>query len=161
MLRQTGIPDARRDAFTLGNSSKKSSCSTFRVSKQSSIWKKIFYPAPKEKETLPNFYQRFLQLKAQAPKVSDEQVIAQAIKALRAGPLHNHLIREWPKTVLEPYEQFMKFSKSEIQHFGKLEKQRKVSKFDEALRPRYNKNQQSYPKLVHNIDSNGCGLLEN
>jgi hypothetical protein len=158
MLWQTGILDSHRDAFTLGNNSKKSSCSTSKVSKWSSTWKKIFCPS---KETLPNFYQRFLQLKAQAPKVSDEQVIAQAIKALRAGPLHNHLVREWPKTVLEPYEQFMKFSKSEIQHFGKLEKQRKVSKFDEALRPRYNKNQQSYPKLVHNIDSDGCGLLEN
>jgi hypothetical protein len=130
----------------------------FQGFQRSSTWKKIFCPS---KETLPNFYQRFLQLKAQAPEVSDEQVIAQAIKALRAGPLHNHLVRERPKTVLEPYEQFMKFSKSEIQHFGKLEKQRKVSKFDEALRPRYNKNQQSYPKLVHNIDSDGCGLLEN
>jgi hypothetical protein len=104
MLRQTGIPDARRDAFTLGNSSKKSSCSTFRVSKQSSIWKKIFYPAPKEKETLPNFYQRFLQLKAHALEVSDEQVIGQVIKALRAGPLHSHLVRERLKIVLELYE---------------------------------------------------------
>jgi hypothetical protein len=30
----------------------------------------------REKETLPDFYQRFLQLKAQAPEVSDDQVIA-------------------------------------------------------------------------------------
>jgi hypothetical protein len=48
----------------------------------------------REKETLLNFYQRFLQLKAQAPEVSDDQVIAQAIKALQAGPLHSHRIRE-------------------------------------------------------------------
>jgi hypothetical protein len=34
----------------------------------------------KEREPLPEFYQRFLQLKAQASEVSDEQVIAQAIK---------------------------------------------------------------------------------
>jgi hypothetical protein len=54
----------------------------------------------KEREPLPKFYQRFLQLKAQTPKMSDEQVIAQAIKALRAGPLHSHLVRERPKTVL-------------------------------------------------------------
>jgi hypothetical protein len=46
--------------------------------------------AQREKETLPNFYRRFLQLKAQAPEVSDEEVIAQAIKALRVGPLHSH-----------------------------------------------------------------------
>jgi hypothetical protein len=38
--------------------------------------------AKREKETLSNFYRRFLQMKAQAPEVSDDQVIAQAIKAL-------------------------------------------------------------------------------
>jgi hypothetical protein len=75
----------------------------------------------REKETLPNFYRRFLQMKAHAPEVSDDQVIAQAIKALRAGPLHSHLVRKRPKTVPELYEQFAKFSKSEIQHFHKLE----------------------------------------
>jgi hypothetical protein len=31
--------------------------------------------AQREKETLPNVYWRFLQLKAQAPEVSDDQVI--------------------------------------------------------------------------------------
>jgi hypothetical protein len=36
----------------------------------------------REKETLSNFYRRFLQMKAQAPELSDDQVIAQAIKAL-------------------------------------------------------------------------------
>jgi hypothetical protein len=39
----------------------------------------------REKETLSNFYRMFLQLKAQAPDVSDDQVIAQAIKALHMG----------------------------------------------------------------------------
>jgi hypothetical protein len=37
--------------------------------------------------------------------------------------------------VLELYGQFAKFSKSEIQHFCKLEQQRKVSKPDETPRP--------------------------
>jgi hypothetical protein len=55
--------------------------------------------------------------------VSDEQVIAQAVKALRAGPLHNHLVRERPKIVSELYDKFAKFSKSKIQHFRKLEQQ--------------------------------------
>jgi hypothetical protein len=45
----------------------------------------------------------------------------QAIKALRVGSLHSHLVRERPKTLLELYEQFTKFSKSEVQHFRKLE----------------------------------------
>jgi hypothetical protein len=39
---------------------------------------------------------------------------AQVRKALRTGPLHNHLVIERPKTVMELYEQFAKFSKSEI-----------------------------------------------
>jgi hypothetical protein len=52
----------------------------------------------------------FLQLKAQAPEVSDDLVIAQATKALSTGPLHSHLVREWDKIVPELYEQFMKFS---------------------------------------------------
>jgi hypothetical protein len=88
-----------------------------------------------EKETLPNFYQRFLQLKAQALEASDDQVIAQAIKTLRAGPLHSHLVRERPKTMPELYEEFAKFSKSKVLHFRKLEQQRKWPKHDEALGP--------------------------
>jgi hypothetical protein len=72
-----------------------------------------------QEETLPNFYRRILQLKAQALKVSNDQVIAQAIKALHAGPLHSHLVRERPKTVSELHDQFAKFSKLEIQHFRK------------------------------------------
>jgi hypothetical protein len=87
----------------------------------------------REKDTLPNFYWRFLQMRAQALKVSDDQVITQAIKALRAGLLHNHLVREQPKTVLELYEQFAKFSKSEIQHFRMLEQQRKSQKQTKLL----------------------------
>jgi hypothetical protein len=45
-----------------------------------------------ERETLLNFFRRFLHLKAQAPEVSDEQVITQAIKALRVGQLHSYLV---------------------------------------------------------------------
>jgi hypothetical protein len=75
----------------------------------------------REKESLPNFYRRFLQLKAQAPEVSDEQVITQSFKALKVGPFHSHLVIEWPEIVLELYDQFAKFSKSEVQHFHKLE----------------------------------------
>jgi hypothetical protein len=62
--------------------------------------------------------------------VSDDQVIAQAIKALRVGALHSHLVRELVKIVSELHEQFAKFSKSEVQHFHKLEQERKVAKPD-------------------------------
>jgi predicted lipase len=96
-------------------------------------------------------------MKAQASEVSDDQIIAQAIKALRADPPYSHLVRERSKIVSELYEQFAKFSKSKIQHFRKLEQQRKFSKSDESLRHRHNESQCSYPKHVHNIDSEGCG----
>jgi hypothetical protein len=46
----------------------------------------------RDKETLLNFYRRFLQMKAQDLEVSDDQVIAQAITAQRAAPLHSHLV---------------------------------------------------------------------
>jgi hypothetical protein len=60
-------------------------------------------------------------MKAQDLEVSDDQVIAQAIKVLCRGPLHSHLVKDWPKIVPELYDQFDKFSKFEIQHFHKLE----------------------------------------
>jgi hypothetical protein len=100
-------------------------------------------------------------MKAQAPKISDDQVITQAIKAQCVGLLHNNLVRERPKTVSELYEQFAKFSKSKIQHFHKLEQQRKVSKADEAPKSHHNESQRTYPKPMHNINSDGCGPPEN
>jgi hypothetical protein len=57
----------------------------------------------RERNTL-SFYRRFLQMKAQDPEVSNNTVIAQAIKALHAVPLHSHLVREQPKIVSELYE---------------------------------------------------------
>jgi hypothetical protein len=113
------------------------------------------------KETLPDFYQRFLQLKAQALEVLDNQVIAQAIKAMRARSLHGHLVTERAKTVLELYEQFTQLSKSEIQHFHKIEQQRKISRLDEGSRPRYNENLHNHLRHVHNMDADGCGPPEN
>jgi hypothetical protein len=64
--------------------------------------------------------------------------------------------------VIELYENFIKFNKLEVQHFLKLEQQRKAPKHDEASRPtHYNNNQHNYPKHVHNIDSDGCGPPKN
>jgi hypothetical protein len=104
---------------------------------------------------------RNLQLKAHALEVSDDQVIPRAIKALRARPLHSHLVRERLKSMSELYKKFTKFSKSEIQHFRKLEQQRETPKPYEAPRPPcYNDSQHSYPKPMHSIDSDGCGPPE-
>jgi hypothetical protein len=44
----------------------------------------------------------FLRLKAQALEVLDEQ----AIKALRIGKLHSHLVRECVRTLEELYDNF-------------------------------------------------------
>jgi hypothetical protein len=56
-----------------------------------------------------------------------------AIKALKARPLHNHLVVERPKIMSELYKQFAKFSKSKIQHFRKLEQQRKATDGDAII----------------------------
>jgi hypothetical protein len=61
----------------------------------------FFFYQQYERETLPDIFCRFLQLKAQASEVSDEKSITQAIKALRAGQLHNHLVMERPQTLEE------------------------------------------------------------
>jgi hypothetical protein len=105
----------------------------------------------------------FMQLKAQAPEVSDDQVIAQDIKALCPEPLHNHLVKEQPKTIVELYENFTKFSKSEVLHFRKFEKQRKALKHGEASRlAHYNDaRQHNYHKHANNINFDGCRPLEN
>jgi hypothetical protein len=76
--------------------------------------------AQRKKETLPNFYRSSCSSRLK-PQKYDNHVIAHAIKALWAGPLHSHLVRERPKTVPELYEQFAKSRKLEIQHIRKLE----------------------------------------
>jgi hypothetical protein len=115
----------------------------------------------KEREPLLDLYRRFLQPKAHAPEVTNEQVIAQAIKSLRVALLHSHLVREWPKTVPELYDQFAKFSKSEIQHIRKLEQHQKVANPDEAPRGRYGDNNHNYLKPVHNTGPDGDRASEN
>jgi UDP-2,3-diacylglucosamine pyrophosphatase LpxH len=76
-----------------------------------------------EREKLPDFFHRFLQFKVQTSEVSDEQAITQAIKALCAGQLHSHLVRECPKTLEGLYEEFRKFSRSEVSHYRKWDQQ--------------------------------------
>jgi hypothetical protein len=77
--------------------------------------------------------------------------------------LHNHLVRECPKTLEELYEEFRKFSRAEILHFCKLGQQRKAVNENKSSRPfKYNKGKEGAPtfdtthKQVHSIDSDGC-----
>jgi hypothetical protein len=87
-----------------------------------------------KRATLPDFFHRFLWLKAQASEVSDEQAITQAIKALRVGQLHSHLVRECPRALEELCDEFHKFSRAEVLHFRKLGQQRKSTSENKSSR---------------------------
>jgi hypothetical protein len=115
------------------------------------------------REILPYFFRKFLQLKAQAPEVLDEQAITQAIIALCVGQLHNHLVRERQRTLEELYENFWKFCRAEVLHFRKLGQQRKNVNENESSSPfKYRKIREGTSsfdashKQVHSIDSDGC-----
>jgi hypothetical protein len=59
-----------------------------------------------EKETLREYYRKFLTLKSQLPSVDDQIAIHYAISGLRAGVLYNHYIRDPPKNLQELYQLF-------------------------------------------------------
>jgi hypothetical protein len=78
-----------------------------------------------EKETLREYYRKFLTLKSQLPSVDDQIAIHYAISGLRAGVLYSHCIRDPPKNLQELYQLFEKYAKSEELQQRKVESQRK------------------------------------
>jgi hypothetical protein len=78
-----------------------------------------------EKETLWEYYRKFLTLKSQLPSVDDHIAIHYAISGLRAGVLYSHCIRDPPKNLQELYQQFEKYTRSEELHQRKVKSQRK------------------------------------
>jgi hypothetical protein len=78
-----------------------------------------------EKETLRQYYRKFLTLKSQLPSVDDQIAIHYAISGLRAGVLYSHCIRDPPKNLQELYQLFEKYDRSEELHQRKVESQRK------------------------------------
>jgi hypothetical protein len=78
-----------------------------------------------EKETLREYYHKFLTLKSQLPSVDDQIAIHYAISGLRTGVLYSHCIRDPPKNLQELYQLFEKYAKSEELHQRKVESQRK------------------------------------
>ena len=78
-----------------------------------------------EKETLYEYYRKFLTLKSQLPSVDDHIAIHYAISGLRAGVLYSHCIRDPPKNLQELYQLFEKYARSEELHQRKVESQRK------------------------------------
>jgi hypothetical protein len=78
-----------------------------------------------EKETLREYYRKFLTLKSQPPSVDDQIAIHYAISGLRAGVLYSHCIRDPPKNLQELYQLFEKYAISEELHQRKVESQKK------------------------------------
>jgi hypothetical protein len=78
-----------------------------------------------ERETLREYYRKFLTLKSQLPSVDDQIAIHYAISGLRAGVLYSHCIRDPPKNLQELYQLFEKYARSEELHQCKVESQRK------------------------------------
>jgi hypothetical protein len=78
-----------------------------------------------EKETLREYYRKFLTLKSQLPSVDDQIAIHYAISGLRAGVLYSHCIRDPPKNLQELYQLFEKYARSEELHQRKVKSQRK------------------------------------
>jgi hypothetical protein len=78
-----------------------------------------------EKETLREYYRKFLNLKSQLPSVDDQIAIHYAISGLRAGVLYSHCIRDPPKNLQELYQLFEKYARSKELHQRKVESQRK------------------------------------
>jgi hypothetical protein len=78
-----------------------------------------------ERETLREYYRKFLTLKSQLPSVDDQIAIHYAISGLRAGVLYNHCIRDPPRNLQELYQLFEKYARFEELHQRKVESQRK------------------------------------
>jgi hypothetical protein len=74
-----------------------------------------------ERETMREYYRKFLTLKSQLPSVDDKIAIHYAISGLRAGVLYSHCIRDPPKNLQELYQLFEKYARSEELHQRKVE----------------------------------------
>jgi hypothetical protein len=69
-----------------------------------------------EKETLREYYRKFLTLKSQFPSVNDHIAIHYTISGLRAGVLYSHCIRDPPKNLQELFQLVEKYARSEELH---------------------------------------------
>jgi hypothetical protein len=87
-----------------------------------------------EKETLHEYYRKFLTLKSQLSSVDDHIAIHYAISGLWAGVLYSHCIRDPPKNLQELYQLFEKYARSKELHQRKIESQRKPKDPPESSR---------------------------
>jgi hypothetical protein len=66
-----------------------------------------------EKETLREYYKKFLLLKSQLHSINNHIAIHYAISGLRADILYSHCIRDPPKNLQKLYQLFEKYAQSE------------------------------------------------
>jgi hypothetical protein len=78
-----------------------------------------------KKETLREYYRKFLTLNSQLPSVDDHIAIHYTISGLQAGVLYSHCISDPPKTLQELYHLFEKYARFEGLHQRKVESHRK------------------------------------
>jgi hypothetical protein len=83
----------------------------------------LFQCKQSQGEPLKDYFQRYVQLKARAPNVSDNIAIEAAIKGLRIEPFAAHLAREKPATMQQLYSEFKKYYKSDDDYRKRLEEQ--------------------------------------
>jgi hypothetical protein len=69
-----------------------------------------------EKESLREYYKKFLHLKSQLPSIDDHIAIHHAISGLCVSVLYSHCIRDPPKNLQELYQLFEKYVRSEELH---------------------------------------------
>ena len=73
----------------------------------------LFQCRQNQGEALGDYFQRFMQLKANAPNIPKDVLIEAAIKGLRIGAFAAHLAHEKPSTIEELYREFEKYCRSD------------------------------------------------
>jgi hypothetical protein len=110
-----------------------------------------------ERETLREYYRKFLTLKSQLPSVDDQIAIHYTISGLWAGVLYSHCIRGPPRNLQELYHLFEKYARSEELHQRKVESQRKPKDPPQSSRTWTRPSQEDFGRdgrsqqQVHNI----------
>ncbi|XP_066334108.1 uncharacterized protein [Miscanthus floridulus] len=89
----------------------------------------LFQCKKNQEEALKDYFQKFVQMKANAPNVPKDVAIEAAIKGLRIGPFVAHLAREKPRTIEDLYNKFEKYSRSDNDLRRRLEEHNQSKQF--------------------------------
>ena len=89
----------------------------------------LFQCKQNQGEALKDYFQKFVQMKANAPNVPEDVAIEAAIKDLRIGPFAAHLAREKPRTIEDLYSEFEKYYRSNNDLRRRIEEQNQNKQF--------------------------------